>query len=351
MELLRGVKRQSKVERAVDLVRSTGEKMIIFTEYRATQDLILRSLSAEGIIAVPYRGGFARNKKDWMMELFRTRARVMVATEAGGEGINLQFCNHIINYDLPWNPMRVEQRIGRVHRLGQEKDVTIYNFSTRDTIEEHILWLLHEKIDMFRMVIGDMETILTKWGSGEEMEQNVMKILLESEDDREIRQRLSALGDTFENARQETTGKKDRREVILMEPTQVESFAERYLTAFDCRILERAPNWIQTELSVEADQDLVHRPFYWMYVEKMGLTPQTTTLTWVFDGTDTPKGVGAELLSYGSPRFNQMLASAQKNGRFVRLYETPPVRYAVGPVPTPTTPGWASTTTYPISVI
>lgn len=120
-----------------------------------------------------------------------------------------------------------------------------------------------------------------------------------------------------------------------MEPTQVESFAERYLTAFDCRILERAPNRIQAELSVEADQDLVHRPFYWMYVEKMGLSPQTTTLTWVFDGADIPEGVRAELLSYGSPRFNQMLASAQKNGRFVRLYEeTPrPVRSGIGSKP------------------
>lgn len=199
----------------MELIRSTEEKTILFTEYRATQDLILRSLAAEGIIAVPYRGGFARNKKDWMMELFRTRARVMVATEAGGEGINLQFCNHIINYDLPWNPMRVEQRIGRVHRLGQEKDVTIYNFATQDTIEEHILWLLHEKINMFRMVIGDMETILTEWGSGEEMEKSVMKILLESEDDQEIRQRLSALGDTFEKARQKMTAKKVQTEVIL----------------------------------------------------------------------------------------------------------------------------------------
>ncbi|MFD1426540.1 DEAD/DEAH box helicase [Kroppenstedtia sanguinis] len=215
VELLRSVKQQSKVEKAVELIRSTEEKTILFTEYRATQDLILRSLAAEGIIAVPYRGGFARNKKDWMMELFRTRARVMVATEAGGEGINLQFCNHIINYDLPWNPMRVEQRIGRVHRLGQEKDVTIYNFATQDTIEEHILWLLHEKINMFRMVIGDMETILTEWGSGEEMEKSVMKILLESEDDQEIRQRLSALGDTFEKARQKMTAKKVQTEVIL----------------------------------------------------------------------------------------------------------------------------------------
>ncbi len=80
-----------------------------------------------------------------MKELFQHRAQVLIATEAGGEGINLQFCNHVINYDLPWNPMRLEQRIGRVHRLGQTKDVHIYNFVVRNTVEEHVFALLYEK--------------------------------------------------------------------------------------------------------------------------------------------------------------------------------------------------------------
>lgn len=102
-------------------------------------------------------------QKDWMMDLFRGRAQVMIATEAGGEGINLQFCHHMINFDLPWNPMRVEQRIGRVHRLGQENDVVIYNLSTEGTIEEHILHLLHEKINMFEMVIGGLDVILERF--------------------------------------------------------------------------------------------------------------------------------------------------------------------------------------------
>ena len=118
----------------------------------------------------------------------------MVATEAGGEGINLQFCRHIINYDMPWNPMRIEQRIGRVHRLGQKHDVNIYNFSTQDTIEEYILSLLHEKIDMFRMVIGEMETILERLNMKESIERNLMKIVLEAKDDEEIKERFSEFG-------------------------------------------------------------------------------------------------------------------------------------------------------------
>lgn len=104
-----------------------------------------------------------RGKKDWMMDLFRGRAQVLIATEAGGEGINLQFCHHMINFDLPWNPMRVEQRIGRVHRLGQTEDVKIYNLCTLGTIEEHIVHLLHEKINMFELVIGELDHILERF--------------------------------------------------------------------------------------------------------------------------------------------------------------------------------------------
>lgn len=97
-----------------------------------------------------------------MRELFQKHAQVLIATEAGGEGINLQFCHHMINFDLPWNPMRLEQRIGRVHRLGQQEDVHIYNFATKNTIEDHILKLLYEKINLFERVIGELDDILTR---------------------------------------------------------------------------------------------------------------------------------------------------------------------------------------------
>ena len=88
---------------------------------------------------------------------------MLIATESGGEGINLQFCHHVINYDLPWNPMKLEQRIGRVHRLGQEHDVHIYNLAIQDTIEQHILDLLYTKIDVFEKVVGELDDILTTY--------------------------------------------------------------------------------------------------------------------------------------------------------------------------------------------
>ena len=199
VKIAKQVEIQSKAEKVISLLNELqGEKVIIFTEYRATQEFLIARLADNGIKSVPYRGGFNRGKKDWMMELFQRKAQVMVATEAGGEGINLQFCNRIINYDLPWNPMRVEQRIGRVHRLGQTRDVYIYNLSTNQTIEEHILYLLHEKINMFENVIGSLDTILEKLNL-KEIENNIMDIMLDSDNEEDMRNRLSGIGTQIKN--------------------------------------------------------------------------------------------------------------------------------------------------------
>jgi SNF2 family DNA or RNA helicase len=203
VEHIRSIKANTKAEQTMELIRQINDKVIVFTEYRATQEYLLNFFKTNGLIAVPYRGGMNRGKKDWMMDLFRNRAQVLVATEAGGEGINLQFCNHIINFDLPWNPMRVEQRIGRVHRLGQKKDVRIFNLSTTGTIEEHIVRLLHEKINMFEMVIGELDAILERLEKEMPLEQNISRIILESRHEDELKNRLDQLGQSFHEARRE----------------------------------------------------------------------------------------------------------------------------------------------------
>lgn len=200
---IKAIKANTKAEKTMELVRNMNEKVIVFTEYRATQEYLLNYFRERGLTAVPYRGGMNRGRKDWMMDLFRGKVQVMIATEAGGEGINLQFCHHMINFDLPWNPMRVEQRIGRVHRLGQQNDVQIYNLSTQGTIEEHILNLLHEKINMFEMVIGGLDVILERYEQQENIEKSLFKIMLESKSDEEIRSKVHTLGHSLESIRQE----------------------------------------------------------------------------------------------------------------------------------------------------
>lgn len=186
------VQKNSKAEKTLELIQKVNDKVIVFTEYRATQLYLQWFLKQHGITSVPFRGGFKRGKKDWMRELFQKHAQVLIATEAGGEGINLQFCNHIINFDLPWNPMRLEQRIGRIHRFGQEKDVMIYNFAIKNTIEEHILKLLYEKIELFEGVIGELDDILTKLEFGN-IEDHLIDIFGQSVSEGEMRVKMDNL--------------------------------------------------------------------------------------------------------------------------------------------------------------
>ncbi|MGD6803915.1 DEAD/DEAH box helicase [Rossellomorea aquimaris] len=192
MKKVEQVQTNSKAQEALKIIKSVNDKVIIFTEYRATQLYLQWFLKQHGITSVPFRGGFKRGKKDWMRELFKNHAQVLIATEAGGEGINLQFCHHIINFDLPWNPMRLEQRIGRVHRLGQTEDVHIYNFATKNTVEEHILKLLYEKITLFEKVIGQLDDILTKLDFGK-FEEHMEDIFTKSRTQGEMKIKMDNL--------------------------------------------------------------------------------------------------------------------------------------------------------------
>ena len=162
IEKLMKLEINAKAEKVLEIVEKANDKVIIFTEYRATQSYLQWYLYTKGISSVLFNGKFSKSKRDWMKQLFREQVQVLIATESGGEGINLQFCHHVINYDLPWNPMKLEQRIGRVHRLGQEDDVHIYNLAIEDTIEQKILDLLNDKIDVFEKVVGDLDDILEK---------------------------------------------------------------------------------------------------------------------------------------------------------------------------------------------
>jgi SNF2 family DNA or RNA helicase len=200
------VTKNTKAEKALELIKKIDDKVIIFTEYRATQLYLQWFLKQNGITSVPFRGGFKRGKKDWMRELFQKNVQVLIATEAGGEGINLQFCSRIINFDLPWNPMRLEQRIGRIHRLGQEKDVEIYNFAIKNTVEEHILKLLYEKIDLFEKVIGELDDILTKLEFGN-IEDHLIDIFGKSSSEGEMRIKMENLTSMITFAEEVKEGK------------------------------------------------------------------------------------------------------------------------------------------------
>ncbi|MDQ2920973.1 MAG: SWF/SNF helicase family protein, partial [Acidobacteriota bacterium] len=136
------------------------EKKIVFVHHRATVSLLRQMLRQEGMEFAVFEGSMSGPEKDRAIGIFRDEAHLLLSTESGGEGRNLQFCNTIINFDLPWNPMAIEQRIGRIHRIGQTRDVFIFNLVVRHTLEQHILKILDEKINMFELVVGEIGAIL-----------------------------------------------------------------------------------------------------------------------------------------------------------------------------------------------
>ena len=181
MDEIAALPHHTKAKKLVELIESFGnEKVIVFTQYRATQYYLQWYLQQHNISAISFYGGIKRGRKDWIQQLFKDQYQVLIATEAGGEGINLQFCNHMINYDLPWNPMHIEQRIGRIHRYGQENDVHIYNFAIKNTLEEHVIDLLYQKIDIFERVIGELDDILERLHI-KDFEKEMQTIIQQSE--------------------------------------------------------------------------------------------------------------------------------------------------------------------------
>ncbi|WP_041059248.1 DEAD/DEAH box helicase [Jeotgalibacillus campisalis] len=187
----------AKAQRILSFIQNTDEKVIVFTQYRATQLYLSWFLKQHNITSVPFRGGFKKGKKQWMTDLFREKAQVLIATEAGSEGLNLQFCKYMIHADIPWNPMKLEQRIGRIHRIGQKEDVEVFYLLNKDTIEERIWHVLQEKVSLFRYIIGEHDDLLSST-SKKEIDRYLEDALLHSRSEKEMRLKLNQLEHFYE---------------------------------------------------------------------------------------------------------------------------------------------------------
>ncbi len=140
--------------------RNPDEKKLVFVHHRESMASLARLLAARGIGFARFDGGMSGSDKDAAISDFRERVPVLLCSESGGEGRNIQFCNTLINFDIPWNPMAIEQRVGRIDRIGQSREVFVFNLVTRGTVEEQMLRLLDEKINMFELVVGEAGAIL-----------------------------------------------------------------------------------------------------------------------------------------------------------------------------------------------
>ena len=156
------------------------EKAVIFTESRRTQQYLFNLLSDHGFkgkISLLSGDAGTPEERRQLVEDFRERTQILISTEAGAEGLNLQFCNLLVNFDLPWNPQRLEQRIGRCHRYGQQRDVLVINFLNRQNAADARLYeLLEKKLNLFDGVFGASDEILGALESGVDFEKRILEI-------------------------------------------------------------------------------------------------------------------------------------------------------------------------------
>jgi superfamily II DNA or RNA helicase len=158
---------------AVLAKEEVNAKVLIFTQSRDTQEYLRQRIGSPWTVGV-FHGQMDSTEKDAAVTAFREGkgAQLLISTEAGGEGRNFQFCHNLVNYDLPWNPMKIEQRIGRLDRIGQKRPVMIFNFSILGTIEERVLDVLTNRIRVFEETIGGLDPILG------EVESDIQRVFL-----------------------------------------------------------------------------------------------------------------------------------------------------------------------------
>ena len=191
-----------------EIVTQAAEKVekgrvIVFTQFRATQREIVRSVEDLDIPVHAVNGGHPSAKKDEIVGEFEAEGGVLVTTDSISEGRNLQFCNLLVNYDLPWNPMSVEQRIGRIDRIGQDREVFVFNLALAETVEEYVLEKLYGKLDLFTQTVGDLKDVLsTMERSGADFERAVFRRLVNANDRRDVENDFEAMAVDLERNRE-----------------------------------------------------------------------------------------------------------------------------------------------------
>jgi superfamily II DNA or RNA helicase len=191
----------AKADQLLQLLAQFPDKMVIFTQFRATQEMLLSRLLQAGHELAVFHGGLTRLAKEAAIEHFRGPARLLMATEAGSEGRNLQFAHAVCNFDLPWNPMKIEQRIGRLSRIGQTHDVYVFNLVAQATVEAAVLHLLEAKLSMFELVIGEIDMILGNLEEEREFQEVIADLWVESADVDDFGRRMDELGNRLVTAR------------------------------------------------------------------------------------------------------------------------------------------------------
>lgn len=342
MDIQGSARENRALEITRDWIREHG-RVLIFSKHTDTVTSLLRRMGQEGLPARAFHSSMSVSERAATISAFRSGdAPVMISTDAGAEGQNLQFCNCVLNFDLPWNPMRIEQRIGRVDRLTQPRDeVFVANLYARNTIDESVYRLLAEKLRMFELLFGQVTTILgelddTKSAS---FETRVLEALF-AENDVKMERLLGQLGTELVGARERASeliaadkGLSDwmsgafehRKELpkggaseLLPEVSERTRKRQRRVQAWVRRTLEALEAEILHDTGSE-DGAFITAKFADEFEEELG---GRTTLHLAFDRLGLDHHPEAELCAIGSPVFDELLALLRVRGD---LYATVPI--------------------------
>ena len=178
--LIEGAGPTGKAQTLLDCIGAIGpgEPWLVFVERLATGEALIQNLQSAGHTCAFYRGALNSADREKLVTAFRSGdIQVLVSTSAGSEGLNLQHCRNLVNFDLHWNPLRMEQRIGRVHRLGQTQTVRIFNLVTRGSVDEIVLERLYVKLDLFQVAVGEFSTVLSTFEDSFNVEEEIRNAL------------------------------------------------------------------------------------------------------------------------------------------------------------------------------
>ena len=280
----------------------SDQKVLIFTQFRETQNYLADLLGANGWEINLFHGQMNAAAKDRAVESFRnsTGRQILISTEAGGEGRNLQFCHMLVNYDLPWNPMKVEQRIGRIDRIGQENVVNIFNLWVKGTIEERVLDVLENRINVFQETVGGLDPILG------DTENDIQRVMRMSADARESA--LLALGERLESdVRRARDAEKQLGDFIMDTKSFGREIAERIAgqaSPIDNDDIDRFMGQLLSDVRtyIRRSGDGYQLTFHDDFVaDHRALFPAANKLNAVFRPDQRADSQDVELMAFGNP--------------------------------------------------
>ncbi len=215
-ELMGSIPLPSKTERLLQVLHELGgEKAVIFSQFLATVEHLCGHLEEAHFTYRRFDGTMTRLQKDRAVDDFQNDVQLLVCTESGSEGRNLQFCRNLINFDLPWNPMRIEQRLGRLHRIGQTREVHVTNLVAQGTLEHDLIDVLERKLNLFELVVGEMDLILGDMEEDSRFDDLVFEAWANAADEAGARQSLEDIGDRLHEAKKALRFQNELNEAVF----------------------------------------------------------------------------------------------------------------------------------------